>query len=290
LRVGAGVARLRADWRSLISRLPRLGHIRSVTENASASIQAEGVFSSETEFARRQQYSPLNLDLRTSAWTSAFVAVQRRLPDSLPSRNIHFYGDDDQAIHSIHLTPSSSIAAFEEIMEEFVFSEHGEDSNFKNQLPNADHPADVADQTCFTIRRVDIDLIVSGLSQLRISVEVSVSNAGCTQTHCGTLRKFSSVPGLFRFRNSSAVIYFSPHSIQEAKLERSLSRKDTFHTLRLLDARGSEVAAITPIERQENDVRSLWRRFFSQLEPITLASSTSHLPLCNRLESSMSIA
>lgn len=117
-----GCVRLRPDWPSLLSILPRLGPVRCVTSNRYARLQVDGCYPEYQHFGCRGLFTADMFDLRfcQPALNAAFAVVSRRMDQGVLSRGIHFHDRSNTEVHSALLSANSSVGAFEDLLEEFV--------------------------------------------------------------------------------------------------------------------------------------------------------------------------
>jgi putative hemin transport protein len=116
-RCGEGVTRLQPDFRALMAAVPALGHVMALTRNASAVHERKGHYLHPSITAQEVGlFEGPDIDLRIfwSGWGSAFAVVDQ--DEKGPKRSLQFFDRQGHAIHKVHLTPHSDVAAFDQLV------------------------------------------------------------------------------------------------------------------------------------------------------------------------------
>jgi putative hemin transport protein len=116
-----GTTRLRPDFRALMLAVPRLGHVMALTRNASVVHERKGHYLQPSINAQEVGlFEGDDIDLRIfwAGWAAAFAVVEH--DEKGPKRSLQFFDRQGHAIHKVHLTPHSDVAAFAQIVDEFA--------------------------------------------------------------------------------------------------------------------------------------------------------------------------
>lgn len=113
--------RLRNAWPALVEALEPLGELMALTRNDSCVHETIGVY------AGASHQGPVGLvlggaiDLRLfySQWAQGFALAECRA-DGVWQRSLQFFDPAGQAVHKIFLRPASKLAAYEDLVEQFL--------------------------------------------------------------------------------------------------------------------------------------------------------------------------
>lgn len=291
-RMGGGVVRLRPEWDALLSVLPQLGHICAITSNRAAVIKKNGIYLYHANSSTRSPYSPIDLAVDLASWLSAFVVVDRDDRSGLLTRSIYFYGKDGSAVHTLHLTRTSSVGVFEEIVEEFAGSdrraeappEHTpatmqpllfpqmDDLRRKPLMPFVPAPWAAEGQHAIHISQTNVHELFRYIAHEQILVTISVVNAGCAQIHCGLFRRIENVQGALQVKDCGTELVFSEESLAHAWVVKGPVADRYSETLELFDAQGREAALITPCRKAGPNVERRWSYALKQFTQQAVAA------------------
>lgn len=113
---GETVTRLRPEWAPLVTALPSLGPVKTMTRNDHAVIEKDGTFADVTAGAvHGTTLGELDLRLFFHAWGSAF-AVADPQPDGTIRRSLQIFDAHGVSVHKCFLDGAADVAAFETLI------------------------------------------------------------------------------------------------------------------------------------------------------------------------------
>lgn len=288
--------RLRAEWPTFIAKLPKLGHVKTVTRNAHAVIEVEGNYANIEFFgAMGQSVSSIDLRIFVARWGHGF-AVREETKRGI-SRGLQFFDKTGRAIHKLYLREASDGAFFDELVRK-----HASDDQQPVQL--VDPPAAVPPP------RPDAEIDLTGLREawramtdtheffgllrkfevtrtqaLRLIGEdlarpvapgslekllyaatgtdlpfmVFVGNPGIIQIHTGTIKKVASMGPWVNVLDPGFDLHVRSDRIESAWVVRKPTADGVVTALELYDAGGEQIALLVG-KRKPGQVESeAWR-------------------------------
>jgi putative hemin transport protein len=122
-RIGAGVVRLKEDPKAILSRMPELGRVKTITRNDHMVLERKGSFPTPQFAGPVGLFVGDEVDLRIfwQEWGSAF-AVEEGSGDAT-RQSLQFFDRYGDAIHKVYLTAESDRKAYEGLVSEFTAME-----------------------------------------------------------------------------------------------------------------------------------------------------------------------
>ena len=122
--------RLRPEWPSMIAALEPLGTVMALTRNESCVHEKVGVYRQVSAFGPQRQTGLVlggDIDLRLfyGQWQHGF-AVTERLADGALQRSLQFFDAQGEAVHKVHLRPSSSLYAYQNLVSKLAVSDQSQ--------------------------------------------------------------------------------------------------------------------------------------------------------------------
>src|SRR5690606_3878473 len=113
---GDGIQRLEPRANDLLSGLESVGEVMALTRNDSAVHEKIGIYDNVQTGAHAALVLGEQIDLRIfpNVWAHGF-AVEKRDGDEI-RRSLQFFDDAGDAVHKVHLRPSSSLYAYQNLV------------------------------------------------------------------------------------------------------------------------------------------------------------------------------
>ncbi len=122
-QIGNGVTRLNTDWETLLTRLPELGRVMSLTRNEACVLEHKGAFEKVNVFGKGGHYmatvlGPIETRVFLNAWHVAFAVHQEKGDRTLISLQV--FDRAGEAITKIYLQEESNEEAYEALVAELT--------------------------------------------------------------------------------------------------------------------------------------------------------------------------
>ncbi len=117
---GEGVQRIEPRANDVLLGLEAVGEVMALTRNESAVHEKIGVYEKVEPGAHASVVLGKQIDLRVfpKAWAHGF-AVEKRDGDGI-RRSLQFFDDAGEAVHKVHLRPSSNLYAYQKLVAELA--------------------------------------------------------------------------------------------------------------------------------------------------------------------------
>ena len=190
--VGPTVVRIDAAPDRLLPLVSALGEVLALTRNNSAVQERQGRYLSYVPgaAAHRVLGAEVELCLVPAHWVHAFAVTEATAKDT--KRSIQVFDAMGDAVHKIHLTPESDVAAYEALVEVLRLPEQ------PDAVPLVARPAPDAAQadpawagpaaSRSRVRRIAAGAVTQVLERAsadRVDLVITVGNAGCSQVFSG---------------------------------------------------------------------------------------------------------
>ncbi|MFC5583584.1 hemin-degrading factor [Nitratireductor kimnyeongensis] len=118
--VGHGVTRIEPRVADLLPALESVGEVMALTRNESAVHEKVGVYEKITVGAQHALVLGRDIDLRVfpSRWAIGF-ALEKHDGDGV-RRSLQFFDKSGDAVHKVHLRPSSNLYAYQKLVEDLL--------------------------------------------------------------------------------------------------------------------------------------------------------------------------
>jgi len=140
---GESVKRIRADANALLLGLEPVGEVMALTRNDSAVHEKIGVYDKVRAGERASVVLSKEIDLRVfpSAWKHGF-AVEKSDGETI-RRSLQFFDARGDAVHKVHLRPSSDIAAFHKLEEALATDDQSPEVEIAAPAPKVESDSSV---------------------------------------------------------------------------------------------------------------------------------------------------
>jgi putative hemin transport protein len=291
---GPEVVRLAVDARALISALPDLGEIMSLTRNDAAVHEKVGRFGNIAFGDVHGLVLNHDIDQRLFLrhWRYAF-AVQ--LPGGeTPRRSLQVFDEYGDAVVKVHLRPASSVAAFEAVRERFALSGAQPIAVVPRQLaPRAAPEIDIEafrrefdsmqDVHEFfpllkrhdVTRRNALDLLeeryvvrlpegaarnlVEGAASSKLPIMCFVGSRGCIQIHTGPIEAVKVVGPWLNVLDPGFNLHLREDLVAEAWAVRKPTRHGLITSVELYDREGGLIAQFFGVREPAKPEDTRWQ-------------------------------
>ena len=305
--------RLQADWPTFLTKLPKLGLVKTVTRNPHAVIEVEGNYDNVEFFgAMGQSVGTIDLRIFVSRWKHGFAVREETKRGT--SRSLQFFDQAGRAIHKLYLREASDHAFFDVLVREHTSHDQGtlQDVTPPDSAAAArpDGEIDViglreawlamTDTHEFfgLLRRFHLDrtqalrlvgedlarLVVQGsLEKLLqdaagkdISIMVFVGNAGVIQIRTGTIARVVAMGPWINVLDPGFDLHVRNDRIETAWVVRKPTSDGVITALELYDRAGEQIALCVGKRKPGQQENEAWRALVEGLETAERPVSTSH--------------
>ena len=188
--VGPDVVAIEASPDRLMPLAAALGEALALTRNASAVQERQGRYerlepgTSEARLAG----SEIELHIRPVHWVHAFAVTERTAKAA--KRSIQIFDAAGEAVHKIHLTPESDLAAFDRLVEALRLPVQ---SDALALVPGGAQEAatgrDGAPAACLRLAPEAVTQLLERAAAGQVPLGIRVGNAGCLQVFRGMVER-----------------------------------------------------------------------------------------------------
>jgi putative hemin transport protein len=302
--VGEGATRIEPRVDDLLNGLESIGEVMALTRNESAVHEKIGVY----ENVKPGKHSALvlgsEIDLRIfpSVWKYGF-AVEKRDGDDI-RRSLQFFDAQGNAVHKVHLRPSSNLYSFHKLVAELACEEQVQELDIEASPPalvvpgSADRNAvrerwiAMTDPHQFVgllrslklSRREAVGLVgddyawqldVSGLSAMfNHAVEHAfplmcfVGNRGCIQIHSGPIMNVKPMGPWINVMDPTFHLHLRADHVSELWGVRKPTKEGHVTSIEAYDAKGELIIQFFGKRKEGEDERSDWRMIAENLPRI----------------------
>lgn len=301
--------RLRPEWPELIASLGALGEVMALTRNASCVHEKVGCYgkSSAEHGVGLVLGGAIDLRLFYRVWAHGF-AVSERLADGAVQRSLQFFDAAGQAIHKVFLRPTSELAAYQALVEQFSDAtqvpgfEPGATFAEPAERPDAEIDAaglraawsSLRDTHDFygllkrfgvsrtqAMRLADAKFaqalptgcaheLISRAAQEGVSIMVFVGNPGLIQIHSGPVQKVAVMGPWINILDAGFNLHLREDHIASVWAVRKPTVDGLVSSLELFDAQGRQIAMLFGERKPGQAERCDWRALLDSVADVTL--------------------
>ncbi len=291
---GPEVTRLNDDMRGLITALPDLGEIMSLTRNDAAVHEKVGKFGKITigDVHALVLNGAIDQRLFLSHWRTAFAV---ELPgEHGPRRSLQVFDEFGDAVVKVHLRPASNVAAFKALRERFAAakpqplvvrprelspqkSAHADVEAFRREF---DKMQDVHEffpllQRHDVTRRSALDLLderyvqklpdgsarrlLDAAAASGLSIMCFVGSRGCIQIHSGPIVNVKTVGEWLNILDPGFNLHLREDLVAEAWSVRKPTRDGLVTSVELYDRDGGLIAQFFGVREPQEAENPAWR-------------------------------
>jgi putative hemin transport protein len=178
---GISVVRIDPSPNRLLERAPELGEVMALSRNESAVHEKIGVYENIQIGEMTSLTLGENIDLRifNRVWAHAFAVT--KTDGETVRRSLQYFDKSGEAIHKVHLRPSSNLAAYERIVADFRLENQSQDfvaEALKQAAAGRSDGFDVAELRDAWSRMTDTHEFFAMLKKLDIDRQAAVRSVG----------------------------------------------------------------------------------------------------------------
>jgi putative hemin transport protein len=288
--------RLRAGWPEFIAKLPKLGHVKTVTRNPHAVIEVEGTYDNIEFFgAMGQSVSSIDLRIFVSRWAYGF-AVQEETRGGI-SRGLQFFDKTGRAIHKVYLRDTSDTAFFDALVREHMSSDQ---SAAQAVEPPPAAPASRRDEEidlaglreawlgmkdthefhgllrkfdvartqalrligrdlARTVKRDSLEKVLYAIAGTELPFMIFVGNPGLVQIHTGTIKRVAPMGPWINVLDPGFNLHVRTDGIDGAWVVRKPTADGIVTALEVYDVQGEQIALLVGKRKPGQQENAAWR-------------------------------
>lgn len=305
LRIDADVrtVRLRPDWASLLAGIEGLGEVMALTRNRHAVHERHGVYRNLSVSGAMGLFVGEQIDLRLflSQWRHAYAVFPHDARTRRPS--IQFFDASGRAVHKVHATPETDMAAWQALVGAFADNDADADVDFAplpmRQPARPDAQIDAAalragwealkDTHDFfgllkrlgagrvqAMRLVGEDLarpladgavrrVLEAAAFGPVPIMVFVGNSGCIQIHTGPVARLKATGDWFNVLDPAFNLHLRETGIASTWLVRKPTADGVVTSVEAFDHAGETIAMLFGKRKPGESERADWRALTAAL-------------------------
>jgi putative hemin transport protein len=288
--------RLSADWETFLTRLPKLGVVKTVTRNPQAVIEVEGTYDHVEFFgAMGQSVSTIDLRIFVNRWKHGFMVSEETKRGV--SRGFQFFDAYGRAIHKLYLREQSDVAFFDVLVREHTSADQAR-SQAVDPPPTAiamrpDSEIDVpglrdawgkmtntheffmllrkfevartqalrlaGEELAYPVRIYSLEALLHASAGTDRSVMVFVGNPGVIQIYSGPIKKVAVTGEWINVLDPGFNLHVRKDQIEEAWVVRKPTSEGVITSLELYAENGEQIAHVVGKRKPGEDESEAWR-------------------------------
>ncbi|MBX3219060.1 MAG: hemin-degrading factor [Labilithrix sp.] len=288
--------RLEASWPELIAKLPKLGHVKTVTRNPHAVIEVEGTYDNIEFFgAMGQSVSSIDLRFFVSRWAHGF-AVREETRRGI-SRGLQFFDKTGRAIHKLYLRDTSDTAFFDALVRDNASSDQSARQAVEPAplapTPRRDEEIDlvglreawlamkdtheffgllrkfdvartqafrlIGDDLARGVERDSLEKVLYAAAGTELPFMTFVGNPGIVQIFTGTIAKVAPMGPWINVLDPGFDLHVRQDRIDSAWVVRKPTADGVVTALELYDAEGEQIALLVGKRKPGQQENAAWR-------------------------------
>ncbi|WP_096785418.1 ChuX/HutX family heme-like substrate-binding protein [Rhodobacter sp. CZR27] len=182
--VGPGAVAIEAAPDRLMPLAAALGEALALTRNASAVQERQGSYERYDPCEARVAGPEIELHIFPEHWVHAFAVTEETAKAA--KRSIQIFDAAGEAVHKIHLTPESDLAAFDRLVEALRLPDQADALPF---APAAAPAAGTGTAGCLGLAPEAVTQLLERAAAGQVPLGIRVGNAGCLQVFRGTVER-----------------------------------------------------------------------------------------------------
>lgn len=311
-RVGVDARRLKADARTLLAALEKVGSVKAITRNTYAVHEQVGRYENQQLQGHAGLIlNPRGLDLRLflSQWASVFTLSEETRHGVRHS--IQFFDHQGDALHKVYAVEQTDVAAWDALIAEYVSDENPAlelqpaaaapeyaatvdaaaiDKEWramtdvhqffmllkKNNLSRQQAFRAVGDDLAFKVENDSLTRVLNSALADQNEIMVFVSNRGCVQIFTGLVEKVVPhvVPDAewINIFNKDFTLHLIESQIAETWITRKPTADGIVTSLELFAADGTQIAQLYGQRTEGQPEQTQWREQLAALESKEVAA------------------
>ena len=309
---GDGVARIDPRVNDLLTGLEAVGEVMALTRNESAVHEKIGVYDKVVPGTHNAMVLGEQIDLRIfpKVWAHGF-AVEKRDGDEI-RRSLQFFDEAGQAVHKVHLRPSSNLYAYQKLVGELLSADQDPGVLVTEVVPANDEAGaenvavdDLRDRwskltdvhqffgmlrSLKLSRQQAVQMVgqdyawqlgddavatmMHGAAESGLPIMCFVGNRGCIQIHSGPIRTLKPMGPWLNVLDETFHLHLRLDHIKEAWMVRKPTKDGHVTSLEAYDAGGEMIIQFFGKRHEGEGERHEWRTLAESL-PRSVRSSAA---------------
>ncbi|ASY57492.1 hemin-degrading factor [Sinorhizobium sp. CCBAU 05631] len=300
---GLTASRIDADANRFLGRARELGEVMALTRNESAVHEKIGIYENVKTGPSASLVLGSEIDLRVfpSAWAHGFAVTKTDAKGEI-RRSLQFFDKWGNAVHKVHLRPTSDLEAYDRIVADFRLEDqsqqfvaesaatasdnatgtvdtqalrehwtkltdthqfHGMLRNLKIGRRQALHA--VGDDLAWQLDARGIETMMRGSAETELPIMCFVGNRGVIQIHSGPVKNIASMGPWLNVMDPTFHLHLRADHIAELWAVRKPTSDGHVTSLEALDAKGEMVIQFFGQRKEGFAERPEWRSLVESL-------------------------
>ncbi|APG85410.1 hemin transport protein HmuS [Sinorhizobium americanum CCGM7] len=300
---GLTASRIDADANRLLGRAGELGEVMALTRNESAVHEKIGIYENVKTGPSASLVLGSEIDLRVfpSVWAHGFAVTKTDAKGEI-RRSLQFFDKWGNAVHKVHLRPTSDLEAYDRIVADFRLEDqsqqfvaesgaaagddasatvdtqalrehwtkltdthqfHGMLRNLKIGRRQALHA--VGDDLAWQLDARGIETMMRGSAETELPIMCFVGNRGVIQIHSGPVKNIASMGPWLNVMDPTFHLHLRADHIAELWAVRKPTSDGRVTSLEALDAKGEMVIQFFGKRKEGFGERPEWRSLVENL-------------------------
>jgi putative hemin transport protein len=300
---GLTASRIDADANRFLERAEELGEVMALTRNESAVHEKIGVFENVKTGTSASLVIGSEIDLRVfpSAWAHGF-AVSKTDANGEVRRSLQFFDKWGNAVHKVHLRPTSDLEAYDRIVSNFRLEDQSQEFVAEAGEPAADDGTGivdtealrdhwtkmtdthqfhgmlrslkigrrqalhaVGDDLAWQLDAGSIETMMRGSAEIELPIMCFVGSAGVIQIHSGPVANIATMGPWLNVMDPTFHLHLRTDHIAELWAVRKPTSDGHVTSLEALDAKGEMVIQFFGKRKEGFAERPEWRNLVETL-------------------------
>ncbi len=306
---GEGVLRIEPRVNDVLPGLEAVGEVLALTRNESAVHEKIGVYDKVETGEHASLVLGEHIDLRIfpKVWTHGF-AVEKREGEEI-RRSLQFFDDAGDAVHKVHLRPSSNLYAYQKLVADLASGDQSPAVSLKGVAERAPsgEPGSAEDLRDRWSRMTDVHQFFGILKTLRLSRQQAVrmvgadyawrlsedslaamfnhaaggampimcfvGNRGCIQIHTGTVQNIKTMGPWLNVLDETFHLHLRADHVRELWAVRKPTKDGHVTSLEAYDGAGELIIQFFGLRHEGETERDDWRFLAENLPRIPVPTA-----------------
>ncbi|MDX3927107.1 MAG: ChuX/HutX family heme-like substrate-binding protein [Shinella sp.] len=300
--VGLTAIRIDGDANRFLERAETLGEVMALSRNESAVHEKIGVFEKISTGERASIVLGANIDLRIfpSAWAHGFAVT--KMDGDQVRRSLQFFDKAGNAVHKVHLRPSSNLEAYEAVVADLRLEDQSQEfaeapaeaaateengpvdvaalrDNWsrmtdthqffgmlkKLKIARQDAVRSVGEDYAWQVRRDAVEPMLRAAAEKETVIMCFVGNPGTIQIHSGTVKNVQQMGPWLNIMDPTFHLHLRMDHIAECWVVRKPTSDGHVTSLEAYDAKGEMIIQFFGKRKEGMDERPDWREIATNL-------------------------
>lgn len=307
---GEGVTRIEPKVADILRGLEAVGEVMALTRNESAVHEKIGVYDKVIPGEHTVLTLGEQIDLRIfpHVWKHGF-AVEKRDGDEI-RRSLQFFDAAGEAVHKVHLRPSSDVGAYEALVAAHLSPDQGQSLKIEEIAPDSPEESSatvdelrekwskmtdvhqffgmlrslklsrreavrmVGQDYAWSLDRQAVGAMMEGAAASGLPIMCFVGNRGCIQIHSGPIASIKPMGPWLNILDETFHLHLRTDHIREVWGVRKPTKDGHVTSIEAYDAEGRMIIQFFGKRHEGEDERRDWRTLVEDL-PRTPAQSAA---------------